>query len=210
MRIYQTTLLVVFLIIFASLSWSEDVTKGRAAYDSAQYETALNEWQPLAEAGDAESQFGMGQLYANGYGVPLDDAQALKWYGLAADQGHPDAECNLAVMHANGWGVPQSDAEAAKWFELAAQHGVPVAQVNLGKMYTHGFGTEQSYVQAYKWFSIASDLGDVDALQKRDEIVRQMSPEEIAAASGLVSAWFDSYQNQYAASEKIEESVVAH
>ena len=67
----------------------------------------------------------MGLLYANGFGVPLDDDQALKWYSLAADQNHAEAQCNLAVMHANGWGVPQSDAEAFKWYSLAADQVRP-------------------------------------------------------------------------------------
>ena len=52
-------------------------------------------------------------MYANGEGVPEDDAEAVRWYRLAADQGHAGAQYNLGVMYANGEGVVEDDAEAA-------------------------------------------------------------------------------------------------
>jgi hypothetical protein len=74
--------LISFIIslVFSSLVYGGDYETGRAAYDVGDFERAQAVWAPAAESGDADSQFGMGLLYANGYGVPLDDAQALKWY----------------------------------------------------------------------------------------------------------------------------------
>ena len=41
-----------------------------------------------AEAGDAEAQYHFGNMYALGLGVfPQDDAEAMRWYRLAADKG---------------------------------------------------------------------------------------------------------------------------
>lgn len=195
MRIRPATFLAVLALIFSSTSWSADFAKGQEAYNVGDYETALTEWQPLAEAGDANGQFGMGLLYANGFGVPLDDSLALKWYRSAADQGHAAAQYNIAVMYANGWGVPQSDEEAFKWYSLAAEQGVTEAQVAIGKMYWSGFGVAQDKVQALKWLSIASELGDSAAPFKRDELASKMSPEESAESDGLVRAWMESYRN---------------
>ena len=59
-------------------------------------------------------------MYANGEGVPEDDAEAVRWYRLAADQGHADAQYNLGWMYANGEGVVEDDAEAVRWYRLAA------------------------------------------------------------------------------------------
>ncbi len=189
-----TAILAVLPVILASVSWGADFQKGQDAYSSGDYETAITEWQPLAEEGHAGSQFGMGLLYANGFGVPLDDDQALKWYRLAADQNHADAQCNLAVMHANGWGVPQSDEEAFKWYSLAADQGVTAAQIGVAKMYSSGFGAERDNVQAHMWFSIASDLGDYNAASKRDDVAARMSADEIAAAAVLADAWLESFR----------------
>lgn len=181
-------------ILLASLVWGGDSEKGFYAYNSADYETALAEWQPLAEAGDADSQFGLGQMYGNGFGVMMDDALAIKWYGLAVDQGHAQAQCNLAVMHQNGWGVPQSDAEAMKLFALAAEQGISEAMVALGRFYALDFAEEYDPVQAYKWFSIAYLLENIDASVKRDAVKEKMTVEQVAAGDVLIKDWSDNHE----------------
>ena len=195
MRICQLTLLAALPLLLSSIAWSTDFATGQVAYDSGDYETALTEWRPLAEAGNADGQFGMGLLYGNGYGVELDDFQALKWYVMAASQGHAKAQCNIAVMHANGWGVPQSDEEALKWYSLAAEQGVTPAQINVGRMYAGGFGAVQNKVQGHKWFSIAAELGDKDAIFNRDILAATMSAEEIAESNRLKTEWLESNQS---------------
>ena len=59
-------------------------------------------------------------MYLDGDGVPQNDAEAVRWYRLAADQGHADAQYNLGVRYANGRGVPQDDVQAHMWYNLAA------------------------------------------------------------------------------------------
>lgn len=195
MRIYKAVTLVALAFVLSSTGWSADFEKGQEAYFSGDYQTAMSEWQSLAEAGQVDSQFGMGLLYANGFGVDMNDELALKWYGLAAEQGHPEAQCNLAVMHANGWGVPQSNETALKWYTLAAEQGVTPAQISLGTMYRDGFGPEKDSVQARKWYAIAANLGDKNAAYKLEDLANHMSAEEIAEGDSLVNAWMESHQN---------------
>lgn len=194
MRTGITGILAVLPLMFSPITWGADFAKGQDAYNSGDYQTAIAEWQPLADGGDVEAQFGMGLLYANGFGVSLDDNEALKWYRLAAAQNHANAQCNIAVMHANGWGVDQSDAEAFRWYSMAADQGVIEAQNAVAKMHFGGFGAEQSNVLAHKWYAIASELGDLNAASKRDDLEPRMSPEELAEAEQLTSAWLESYQ----------------
>ncbi len=195
MRICQSSILTVLPLILWSISWSADFEKGQAAYEAGDYQSAITEWQPLADAGHPDSQFSLGLLYANGMGVPFDNEQALKWYRLAADQNHAGAQYKIAVMHANGWGVPRSDEEAFKWYSLAAEQGVSAAQISVAKMYSGGFGAEMNNVLAHKWFSIASELGDSNAAYKRDDVAARMTAAEIAEAAVLAIAWMESYQN---------------
>ena len=70
----------------------------------------------MAEQGNAEAQYDLGSMYANGQGVQQDYAEAVKWYSKAADQGLAHAQHNLGVMYRAGQGVPQDYAEALKWF----------------------------------------------------------------------------------------------
>ena len=48
------------------------------------------------------------------------DADAVRWYQLAAEQGYAEAQFNLGVMYASGAGVPQDYVQAHMWFNLAA------------------------------------------------------------------------------------------
>ena len=70
----------------------------------------------------------MGVLYANGWGVIRNYAEAAKWYRLAAEQNNAAAQANLADMYNFGRGVPKNEAEAIKWYCRAAANGEPVAR----------------------------------------------------------------------------------
>ena len=76
--------------------------EGMAAYERGDYESAIREWLPLAEQGNANAQSKLGFVYYVGAGVPQDYAEALKWYRRAADQGNASAQSNLGVMYRNG------------------------------------------------------------------------------------------------------------
>ena len=84
-----------------------------------------------ADQGNAGAQYALGRKYANGQGVPKDDAEAVKWYRKAADQGNSWAQYALGWMYDNGRGVPKDDAEAVKWYRKAADQGNAAAQNNL-------------------------------------------------------------------------------
>ena len=198
MRIFLLLALAALSLLIALPAFGGDFAKGQEAYNSADYETAIAEWETLAQSGDARAQVGMASLYSNGFGVPFDDAEALKWYSLAADQGHAEAMCKIAIMHANGWGVPQSDAEAFKWYGLAAEQGDTMAQVNIARMLSDGYWEVQDKPQAYKWLSIAAEMGEISASGKRDELGAKMSDEEISEGIMEADTWMERYRIQLA------------
>ena len=59
-------------------------------------------------------------MYRDGRGVAQDDAEAVRWTRLAADQGDAESQYNLGTYHAIGRGVPQDYVQAHMWFNLAA------------------------------------------------------------------------------------------
>lgn len=69
-------------------------------------------------------------MYECGQGVTKNDAEALKWFQLAAKQGVAIAQRNLGALYANGQGVTKNDVEALKWYSLAAEQGNAQAQRN--------------------------------------------------------------------------------
>ena len=112
-----------FVVLTALLTMpanAQDFENGLAAAERGDYETALREWRPLAERGDAEAQYYLGSMYDRGIGVRQDYAKAAKWYRRAALLGDGDAKNNLGAMFINGHGVPQDYVRAHMWFSLAA------------------------------------------------------------------------------------------
>ena len=95
--------LVLSIAYLAAPAWA-DFKTGEKAYQSGDYATALREWQPLADQGQAGAQYQLGLLYGNGKGVTKDDAKARLWHEKAAIQGHTEAQVNLGIllMYARG------------------------------------------------------------------------------------------------------------
>ena len=183
-------LIVVGFLLLPGLALAADLEAGLTAYFAGDYETSLAECQPLAEEGNAEAQFCVGRLYANGFGVAMNDELALQWYGRAAEQGHSEAQFSLGLMHANGWGVPMNDEAAVNWYRMAAEQGYVEAQTNLAKSYQKGRGVEQNFVEAYTWNQIAMQLGDLNAKDDLDQVASELSPEELASAQQNADVWF--------------------
>jgi TPR repeat protein len=155
--------LAIALALFSISTFAADFQAGLDAYNHGDFATALKEWQPLAEQGEANSQYNLGLLYARGQGVTQDYTQALAWYRKAAAQDVPAAEYNLGVMYANGQGVPADPEEAKKWFLKAAENGVGEAVTGLATIYSEGEGAFKNYSEAEKWYRQAAEKGVASA-----------------------------------------------
>ncbi len=85
------TLLIIPLLLLSLISfpgWTADLDKGVAAIENGDFATALKEWTPLAEQGNAFAQFNLGLMYYNGKGVPQDNIRTHMWRNIAALSGH--------------------------------------------------------------------------------------------------------------------------
>ncbi len=98
-------------------------TEGLEAYDAGDFETAIEAWRPLAEAGHLEAQVSLAEFYLNGLGVAADPAAAVAWYRRAAEAGDPVAQLNLGDLYARGFGIARDPFEAFVWFDLAGRQG---------------------------------------------------------------------------------------
>ena len=128
--------------------------------------------------------------------MPQDNAEAVRWYRLAAGQGDASAQSNLGFMYQEGRGVPQDNAEAVRWYRLAAGQGHAMAQHNLAASYAVGAGVPQDPVLAHMWFIISSSTGNGSAVEPRQLLERFMTREEIRRTYELALACIASnYQN---------------
>jgi uncharacterized protein len=126
---------LILILSFAPSLARADFALAARSYSHEQYDDALKQFKSLAEHGDANSQYFLGQMYEFGRGVAKDDAQAALWYRKSAVQGHARAQNALATMFMYGRGVPQDRALASLWYRAAADQGLAEAQYNLGMEY---------------------------------------------------------------------------
>ncbi|QGP78536.1 SPOR domain-containing protein [Sphingobium sp. CAP-1] len=132
-----------------------DVKAGVDAWQQGDYARAVAEWRPLAQTGDPDAQFNLGQAYKLGRGVPSDLNVALDWYRKAAQQGHLRAEDNLALlMFQQG-----QRAEAMPYLQRAATRGEPRAQYIVGTALFNGDLIDKDWVRAYALMTRASASG---------------------------------------------------
>ena len=70
------------------------------AYQRGNYLTAFGlATKRVDDTGDPKSMTLLGELYANGLGVPQDDKKAADWYKIAADRGDCEAMvCALCIV----------------------------------------------------------------------------------------------------------------
>jgi TPR repeat protein len=175
------------MLICASLSAGTDIESGKRAYEQKDYATALKEFAPLAEQGNAAAQLFLGRMYMMGQGVLKDSDQAIKWFKASASQGNAEAQFFLGTMYL----LPQKDiAEGVKWLRLSAEQGQQDAQLILGKAYLQGAKElPRDPVQAEMWLRLAAK-GNLEFYQ--NELLAaeaQMTPEQIAKGKALAEAW---------------------
>lgn len=183
-----------FVFLLAPIGvYAADLQTGLNAFNEGDYETAMAECKPLADAGNADAMFCVGRMYANGFGVDMNDDLALKWYGLAAEAGHAEAQYSLGVMHANGWGVPMDDVSAVGFYKMAAEQGFAPALTAMGFSYKHGAGVALDYVSAVMWFDISAQRGDLTAAGERDDLAMSMSAEELHSAQQAALEWLSGF-----------------
>jgi TPR repeat protein len=68
----------ISILLFCAPAFA-DFAKGFDAAQKGDFVTALKEWKPLAEKGDAGAQYNLGIMYDNGQGVTQDYKAAVKW-----------------------------------------------------------------------------------------------------------------------------------
>lgn len=147
-----------------------DVKAGVDAWQQGDYGRAIGEWRPLAQAGDPDAQFNMGQAYKLGRGVSADPTAAIGWYRKAAAQGHLRAEDNLGLLL-----FQQGDrAGAMPALQKAATRGEPRAQYIVGTALFNGDIVAKDWVRAYALMNRASASGLTQAttsLRQMDKYV---------------------------------------
>ncbi len=138
---------------------------------------------------------------------PTDDHYfTVRLYQESAEKGDSDAQYKLGLLYLTGNGALQDFAEAAKWLKLAAEQGYGLAQYELGLIYRTGYGLAVDQVQSYVWLNLAAAAGVQQAVAARDEIMRSLSPKQLAQAQKTSRDWLAARPKPKTTSEKANQA----
>ncbi len=101
----------------------------------------LKKLKALAENGNAEACFCIGELYYKKLLVNKDDEEAAKWFNLAAKKWHGRAQYYLALIYTNSIDYPPEDdllnkPYAYMWYSLSMKSGIKEAEQQLDMFIT--------------------------------------------------------------------------
>jgi TPR repeat protein len=94
-------------------------------------------------------------MYELGEGFDPHEAEAIKWYTLAAEQGRLEAQINLARIHEQNGRFD----ETAFWDRRAADQGYAKAQANLAYALSLGRGVAVNQTEAVHYYQLAAQQG---------------------------------------------------
>lgn len=156
------------------------------AFQRGFYRKALDEAQKRATAKPPSPQAMtlVGELYANGYGVPRRPEEAVRWYARAAEAGDPKAMSALALAKLDGFGAPKDEKGAAALLEKAAEKNDAQALYNLGLIRLERSRSAQDDAAAARLLKRGAELGEAAAQYAYASLLREgRGVEKDASAS---------------------------
>jgi len=164
----------VWIASLATPVSAQSVKAGIEAWQKSDYSAAVAIWRPLAEKGDADAQFNLGQAYRLGRGVPINLAAAQSWFERAADRGHVDAQTTLGLLlFQNG-----NHTGGLRWLKVASDEGEPRAMLVYGTALFNGDGVPQDPILGYAFVSRAAAQGLQAAKDTLGQLDQIMSVED--------------------------------
>ena len=126
---------------------------------AVQADGLFNFQMKLAEKGNAEAQYKVGEMYETGFGVKQDMKQARSWITKSAGQGHETASFKLLYWDVEKNGLTGENKTKVDALNTKAAAGNAQAQYYVGKMHAHGIGVKKNPDKAITWLNKAALVG---------------------------------------------------
>ena len=124
----------------------------------------IDEIKKLAEQGNSEYQYQLGNAYLLGEGIPKNSTIAADWHEKAANQNHIKAQRSLAYAYKDADGVEQNWEKSMFWFEKAAIQGDANSQMMIGNSYHLGLGVQKDEGKASFYLKAAAKQNEKSAI----------------------------------------------
>ena len=182
-------LFLAFLMHFC-LPLSAGFLEGEEAFANKRYSEAMQNFRPLADSGDFISQYYVGYMYLNGYGVTKNNSLGLQYMQKSLDQNYDSAQAYMAFLYSEGQVVPPDPRRAVALYQKAADQGNVSALLNLGIAYYLGDGVPRNLTKAIELLekipieqqpAAGRYLGDIYLAQDTENMEKAIAAYRLAA-----------------------------
>ena len=144
-----------------------------------------------ARAGNAESQYELGLMHLEGFGIIFPSyEEAIRLFTSASNSGHIESKFYLAVMYIEGLGAEVDYVKARDLFQEASDANHIESTYELSLMYLNGTGVHINYKKALNLLILGSDAGHI----KSQYLLAGMFYEGFGTERDLVKA-FELYKS---------------
>ncbi|MDL2356062.1 MAG: sel1 repeat family protein [Pseudomonadota bacterium] len=91
-------IVICLSLLLAGLAHADELADANALFQKKAYPQALQSYTKLANGGNAEAQFHLGEMYWYGEAGAVDEVKADAWFRKAADKGNKSAAAALEIM----------------------------------------------------------------------------------------------------------------
>lgn len=192
-RLLLRTIMMIMTSAYMTSIACADVQRAMDALQNDDIRTAVTELLDVKNELNTEQEFVLGTLYFAETSVVHNNAEAAKWFSLAANKGHADSQYHIALMNDHGLGIVKNMKVADKWYLAAAKQDHSAAQVYWAFRYAIGKGVIQNYSMAHMYFNLAARNGDETAFEMRSKLELQMTASQIEKAQQMAVDWVDKF-----------------
>jgi len=165
---YTHALIFAFSVLFCQVAWSTEsgvktesnLVHGKAAYLSGKYDEAANYLLPIANQGNAESQYYVGLIYSTDGWPKRNVKLAMSYLLSAADQHYKPAMGQIGRMYESGTGAEKNLLVATDWLRKSRDQAV---SNDIKLISVVGNDKQPSWSKEIEKFKVRANAGDVEA-----------------------------------------------
>lgn len=154
--LFSIGLLLALWPAWAVADFEADYRRGFRAYTADDLTTAIEALARAADGGHPQAQALLGFIFDKAE----DNAEAMRYYRMAADQGDPAGEYGVSTLYLAGEGVEKDEAEGVRWMSMAAEQGYGPAVEVMAEAYLEGaMGVAPDREEALRLLRLGAEQG---------------------------------------------------
>ena len=208
------SLLIYLFLSFFSLANNSVLTNSDVLFKQAtdfvkskKYDEAILIFEKLAKNSEHDAQYNLAVILKAGKGKTKKYTDSLYWAYLSKLGNISEADDLVSELIDL---VPEKTVETIReevkvYLEKSIENGSETSIMQLGKFFLE-IVNEKEYPSAYKWFTVGAALGLENAIEMRDEVEEELSPEEIIEEQDNAENFFNNFVSKRDQNSKEENN----